>query len=59
MSWITSILKVEISYGNVRPVTVHEGPQKHMYSSTLSLTSALDATPRLLYPRERQPVPKV
>jgi hypothetical protein len=42
------------------PITDHEGPEgKQRYSSTLSLTSALDGgwvvstTPRPLYPHER------
>jgi len=43
--------------GKVHPRTGHEGPEgEYRYSSTLSLTSALDgvnATPRPLYPRER------
>ena len=45
--------------GKVHPRTGHEGPKgEQRYSSTLSLTSALDgwvvnATPRQLYPRER------
>ena len=49
--------------GKVHPRTGHEGPQgEQRYSSTLSLTSALDgvganATPRPLYPRERDPLP--
>jgi hypothetical protein len=48
----------------VRPRTGHEGPKgEQRNSSTLSLTSALDgglvvnATPWLLYPQERNPVP--
>ena len=50
----------------VRPRTGLEGPEgKKRYSSTLSLTSALDgewvvnATSRPLYPRGRDPVPIV
>jgi hypothetical protein len=48
----------------VRPRTGREGPEgEQRYSSNLSLTSALDgvvnATPRPLYPRERDPVPIV
>jgi len=49
----------------VHPRTGHEGPEGElMYSFTLSLTSALDvveanATPRPLYPRERNPIPIV
>jgi len=46
--------------GKVHPRTGHEGPEvEQRYSSTLSLTSALDggwvvnATPRSLYPWER------
>jgi len=45
--------------GKVHPIIGHEGPEgEWRYSSTLSLTSALDgwmvnATPRPLYPRER------
>jgi hypothetical protein len=45
------------------PLTGHENPEgDYTYRSTLSLTSALDgvvvnATPRLLYPRNRDPVP--
>ena len=52
--------------GKVRPRTSHEGPEEEKrYSSTLSLTSALDggwvvnATPRPLYPRVRDHVPIV
>ena len=49
------------------PRTGHEGPEgEKRYSSTLSWTSALDgggwvvdATPRPLYPQERDPVPIV
>ena len=48
--------------GKGHPITGHEGPGV-MYSSTLSLTSALDGvvkdTLRPLYPRERDPVPIV
>jgi hypothetical protein len=45
--------------GKGHPITGHEGPEgEQKYSSTLSLTSALDgwvvnATPRPLYPQER------
>jgi hypothetical protein len=54
-----------------RPRTGYEGPKaEYMYSSTPSLTSALDvcafvcvyvvnAAPRSLYPREKDPVPIV
>ena len=52
--------------GKVHPKTVYEGLEgEHRYSSTVSLTSALDAggwlTPRHwpLNPRERDPVPIV
>jgi hypothetical protein len=52
--------------GKVHPRTGHEGPQmERRYSSTLSLTSALDdewvvnASPQLLYRPERDPVPIV
>jgi len=46
------------SKGKVHPRTGHEGAEEEQrYSSTLSLTSALDgggwSTPRLLYPQER------
>jgi hypothetical protein len=50
--------------GRGRPATGCEGPEcEHRYSSAPSLTSALggyrgvNATPRPLYPRERDPVP--
>ena len=43
--------------GKAIPITGHEGPEGEMYSSTLSLTSALDGvvntTPWPLYPQER------
>ena len=51
--------------GKLHRTTGHEGPEEYRYSSTLSLTSALhgewvvNATPRPLYPRERNPVPIV
>jgi len=51
---------VKMVNGKVHPITDHEGPEVgQRYSSTLSLTSALDggwvvnAKPQLLYPRER------
>ena len=51
-----------IGKDKVHPRTGHEDLEgEYMYSSTLSLTSALDgrwvvnATPRLRYPREREP----
>ena len=51
--------------GKVYPITGHKGPEgEERYSSTLSLTSALDGvvinvTPRPLYPRERDQAPIV
>ena len=52
--------------GKVHPGTGHADPEKELRcSSTLSLTSALDGggwstpRPRLLYFRERDPVPLV
>ena len=49
--------------GTVHPISGHEDPEgDQRYRSTLSLTSALDgvnATPRPLYPRERDAVPIV
>jgi hypothetical protein len=54
--------------GNIvkaHPITGHEGPEgQDRYSSTLSLTSALDeggSTPRPgpLYPRDTEPLPIV
>jgi hypothetical protein len=54
-----SVLRLQNGKGKVHPRTGHEGPEGELrYSSTLSLTSALDGvgvnvTPRPLYPRER------
>jgi hypothetical protein len=40
--------------GEIHSVTGHKGPEgEYSCSSTLSLTSGLNATPRPLYPRER------
>jgi hypothetical protein len=61
-----SISQSQVTYkiyfkSKVRPRTSHEGLEgEQTYSSTLSLTSALDggvvnATPRLLYPQKRAP----
>jgi len=53
-----------MSKDKCHPRTGHEGPEgEQRNSSTLSLTSALDwvinATPRPLYPRERELLPIV
>ena len=58
-------VRVTTSKGQTSPDTGHEDPEaEQRYSSTLSLTSALDgggwvvnATPRPLYPWDRDPVP--
>jgi hypothetical protein len=64
--YLARILLQIASESSVHPTTGHESPEgEYRYSSTLSLTSALEAggvvnsTPRPLYPRERNPVPIV
>ena len=64
LPWVQQVASLfSRRYGKVHPRTAHEGPDvEWRYSSTLSLTSALDegwvvnATPRPLYPRN-DPVP--
>jgi len=60
-SYIFNVQKGESKLG---PKTGHKNPEgKYMYSSTLSLTSALEdgwvvnATPRSPYPQENDPMP--
>ena len=62
----TYLSKRRVIKGKVHPRTGHDGPEgEQRQSSTLSLSSALvggwvvNATPRPLYPRKRDPIPSV